>query len=78
MGEPGGKEPTPSIGLDWPGQCVGKTAHCGAGIIEIFSGRAVLNGKERGGGVRVGLCVSLCARLQTSMRAAADDISMNE
>lgn len=42
----GGKEQISSIGLDWPGQCVGKTAQCGAGIIEICSGRAALNGKR--------------------------------
>lgn len=50
----------------WPGQCVGKTGHCGAEIIEIFSGRAVLNGKSSGGADAV------CARVSvgTSHRQA--------
>ena len=69
-----------STGLGWFGQCIGKTAHCGAGIIEIFSGRAVLNGKESGGGAdAVCVCVFLCVQeSQTSMSATTDDTSMNE
>lgn len=71
-----------SIGRHWPEQLVGKTAHCAAGIIEIFSGRAVLN--EKGDGAVcacVCACVCLCIRVQksrTSMSATADDTSMNE
>lgn len=36
-----------SISLHRSGQCVGKAAHCGGGIIKIFSAGEVLNG---GGG----------------------------
>lgn len=56
--------------LERPGQCTGKTACCGAAIIEIFSGRAVLNGKWSGAGaeaVYVHVCLSMyihvCARV---------------
>lgn len=38
-----------------------KTAHCGEGIIESFSGRTVLNGKGSGG---VCMCVHPCARVR--------------
>ena len=55
----GGKEQISSIRLHWPGQCVRKTAHCGAGIIEIFSGRAVLNGKGSAAGADA-VCLSVC------------------
>lgn len=58
--DPGGEEQISSIGLDWSEQCVGKAAHCGAGIIEIFSGRAALNGKGSCGADAVLMCVSSC------------------